>query len=206
MNLTLPISVFQFFECQLSQKIKTLILSWSISFEANDLKPSLSGSFWSILLPTSFPRHTFLNWGALLARMCPIQSGINTRTFHSIQFWIDIRIDLWMCNIVNANSLSWMGIHRVGENNPIQFTFTNWLPSFQIKSWMGMRVCANGIRIGHNSGAWFITPQSWPSDLTGTLRVGKLASNSLEFGNVGPKSKIFGTPGENNSIFWCVSM
>ena len=88
---------------------------------------------------------------SVLARMCPIQSGINTRTFHSIQFWIDIRIDLWMCNIVNANSLSWMGIHRVGENNPIQFTFTNWLPSFQIKSWMGMRVCANGIRIGHNS-------------------------------------------------------
>ena len=84
-------------------------------------------------------------------KMCPIQSGINTRTFHSIQFWIDIRIDLWMCNIVNANSLSWMGIHRVGENNLIQFTFTNWLPSFQIKSWMGMRVCANGIRIGHNS-------------------------------------------------------
>ena len=87
----------------------------------------------------------------LSTRMCPIQSGINTRTFHSIQFWIDIRIDLWMCNIVNANSLSWMGIHRVGENNLIQFTFTNWLPSFQIKSWMGMRVCANGIRIGHNS-------------------------------------------------------
>ena len=88
---------------------------------------------------------------SVLTRMCPIQSGINTRTLHSIQFWIDIRIDLWMCNIVNANSLSWMGIHRVGENNPIQFTFTNWLPSFQIKSWMGMRVCANGIRIGHNS-------------------------------------------------------
>ena len=65
-NACIPISFFQFFEDQLSQKTKTLILSWSISFEANDLKPSLSGSFWSILLPTSFPRHTFLNWGALL--------------------------------------------------------------------------------------------------------------------------------------------
>ena len=56
MNLTQPISVFQFLEDWLSSKAKTLMLLRSISFEANDLKPSLSSSFWSILLPTSLPR------------------------------------------------------------------------------------------------------------------------------------------------------
>ena len=69
MNLTKPVSVFQFLGDWFSPKMKTLMLLRSISFEANDPKPSQSRLFWSILLPNSLPKHTFLNWGALFIRL-----------------------------------------------------------------------------------------------------------------------------------------
>ena len=59
MSPTQPISIFHFLEDCFFQKVKTLMPLRSISFQANNLKPSLSGSFWSILLPTSLAKLIF---------------------------------------------------------------------------------------------------------------------------------------------------
>ena len=107
-------SYFPIFWGPIVSKNKKLMLLWSISFEANDLKPSQNGSFWSILLPTSLPKHTFLNWGALLLHpnwletksagffLCAVPLGSTGQKCRKIEF-----LNFWNEFLVFLNEISW---------------------------------------------------------------------------------------------------